>query len=98
MVSRTGRVIVALGLVLVAAGIGGYLLWGRADPSPVVGVVRATEVRVAPEVGGQLAAIKVKKGARGRAGDVVPQLGALEPTAAAGHAPAEPAPASPSRR
>src|SRR5262245_63105330 len=97
MVSRTGRGIVALGLVLVAAGIGGYLLWGRADPSPVVGVVRATEVRVAPEVGGQLAAIKVKKGARVRAGDVVAELDALELTAAVAQARAELAAASASR-
>src|SRR5438309_1629402 len=48
MLSRTGRGIIALGLVLVAAGIGGYVLWGRADASPIVGVVRATEIRVAP--------------------------------------------------
>ena len=31
-------------------------------PAPIVGVVRTTEIRVAPEVGGQLAAIKVHKG------------------------------------
>ncbi|HZD27419.1 MAG TPA: biotin/lipoyl-binding protein, partial [Xanthobacteraceae bacterium] len=74
MVSRAGRGIIALGLVLVAAGVGGYVLWRRADASPIVGVVRATEVRVAPEVGGQLATIKVQKGARVRAGDVVPEL------------------------
>src|SRR5262249_43806867 len=72
---------IALGLILVAAGVGGYVLWRRADVSPIVGIVRATEVRVAPEVGGQLAAIKVQKGARVRAGDVVAELSALELTA-----------------
>jgi multidrug resistance efflux pump len=97
MLSRTGRGITALGLVLVAAGIGGYLLWGRADASPIVGVVRATEVRVAPEVGGQLTAIKVEKGARVRAGDVVAELDALELTAAVAQARAELAAASASR-
>ncbi|HEV8553149.1 MAG TPA: HlyD family secretion protein, partial [Casimicrobiaceae bacterium] len=61
---RTG--IVALGLLLVGAVAGGYLLWRPAPAVPVVGVVRATEIRVAPEVGGQLAAIKVQKGARVR--------------------------------
>src|SRR5262249_4823211 len=73
---------IALGLILVAAGVGGAVLWRRADASPIVGVVRATEVRVAPEVGGQLAAIKVQKGAPVRAGDVVAELSAVELTAA----------------
>jgi HlyD family secretion protein len=97
MLSRTGRGIIALGLVLIAAGVGGYLLWDRADASPIVGVVRATEVRVAPEVGGQLTAIKVEKGARVRAGDVVAELDALELTAAVAQARAELAAASASR-
>jgi HlyD family secretion protein len=52
----------------------------------VVGVVRATEIRVAPEVGGQLAAIKVQKGDRVHAGDVVAELSALELTASVGQA------------
>src|SRR5262245_33129832 len=77
---------IALGLIVVAAGVGGYVLWRRADVSPVAGVVRATEIRVAPEVGGQLAAIKVQKGDRVRAGDVVAELSALELTASVGQA------------
>src|SRR5262245_55885123 len=77
---------IALGLILVAVGVGGYVLWRRADVSPIVGIVRATEVRVAPEVGGQLAAIKVQKGARVRAGDVVAELSAVELTAAVAQA------------
>ena len=48
--------------------------------------MRATEVRVAPEVGGQLAAIKVQKGARVRAGVVVAELSALELTASVAQA------------
>jgi HlyD family secretion protein len=78
--------IVVLGLVLVAAVAVGYVLWRPAPTAPVVGVVRATEIRVAPEVGGQLAAIKVQKGARVRAGDVVAELSALELTAAVAQA------------
>src|SRR5437588_11182531 len=89
--------IVALGLTVVAAGPIGYLLWPAADVSPIVGVVRATEVRVAPEVGGQLTAIMVEKGARVRAGDVVAELDALEQTAAVAQARARPAAASASR-
>src|SRR5262245_6045074 len=88
---------IALGLILVAVGVGGYVLWRRADVSPIVGIVRATEVRVAPEVGGQLAAIKVQKGARVRAGDVVAELSAVELTAAVGQARAALAAASASR-
>src|SRR5262245_11120462 len=76
----------ALGLLLVVAIAGGYLLWRAGPAEPVVGVVRATEIRVAPEVGGLLAAIKVQKGARVRAGDAVAELSALELTASVAQA------------
>src|SRR5216683_3638740 len=76
----------ALAFLLVAAGAGAYVLWHPGQSAPVVGVVRATEIRVAPEVGGQLAAIKVQKGARVRAGDVVAELSALELTASVAQA------------
>jgi len=97
MASRRAATIIALGLVLVAAGAGGYLLWRSEQAAPIVGVVRTTEVRVAPEVGGQLAAIKVRKGDRVRAGDVVAVLSALELTAAVGQARAALAAASANR-
>jgi HlyD family secretion protein len=78
--------IVTIGLVLVAASAGAYFLTGG-EPAPrIVGVVRATEIRVAPEVAGQLATIKVEKGAHVRAGDVVAELSAIELTAAVGQA------------
>ena len=80
MASR-GRRIAVLGLILVVAGVGAYLL-SRAEPSQIIGVVRATEVRIAPEVAGQLATIKVQKGERVHAGDVVATLSAEELTAA----------------
>jgi HlyD family secretion protein len=70
--------IVAVGVILVVAGAGGYALWRSDAAAPIVGVVRTTEIRVAPEVGGQLAAIKVHKGEPVRAGDVVAELSALE--------------------
>jgi HlyD family secretion protein len=78
--------IVALVLLLVAAAAGGYVLWRPGSAEPIVGVVRTTQIRVAPEVGGQLAAIEVRKGARVRAGDVVAELSALELTAAVAQA------------
>src|SRR5216684_3918370 len=86
MASRRHRRIIALGLILGAAAAGGYFLWHPGQSAPVVGVVRTTEIRVAPEVGGQLAAIKVQKGARVRAGDVVAELSALELTASVAQA------------
>src|SRR5262249_34468991 len=80
------RRIVVLGLILVALAGGGYLLWRPTPPAPLAGVVRATEIRLAPEVAGQLASIKVEKGARVRAGDVVAELSAIELTAAVAQA------------
>jgi HlyD family secretion protein len=78
--------ITALGLIVVAIGAGGYWL-SRPEPTPpIVGVVRTTEVRIAPEVGGQLAAIKVHKGDTVHAGDVVAELSAIELTASVGQA------------
>lgn len=82
MASRRATRIIVLGVLLVAAGVGGYFLW-RPGPAPsVVGVVRTTEIRVAPEVGGQLVTINVQKGDHVRAGDVVAKLSAIELSAA----------------
>jgi multidrug resistance efflux pump len=75
-------VIIAVGLVLVVAGLGGYVLWRSEAAAPIVGVVRVTEIRVAPEVSGQLTSIKVRKGDQVRKGDVVAELSALELAAA----------------
>jgi HlyD family secretion protein len=77
--------IVAIPLVLVA----GVLIYsGRrsASAAALVGVVRATEVRVEPEVNGQLMSIAVEKGAHVHAGDVVARLSAVELTAQADQA------------
>jgi HlyD family secretion protein len=77
--------IVAIPLVLVA----GVLIYsGRrsASAAALVGVVRATEVRVEPEVNGQLMSIAVEKGAHVHTGDVVARLSAVELTAQADQA------------
>ena len=73
---------VVLGLVLIALGAGGYALWHSKETATLIGVVRTTEIRVAPEVGGQLVTINVQKGDHVRAGDVVAQLSAIELSAA----------------
>jgi multidrug resistance efflux pump len=77
--------IVAIALVLVA----GVLIYNERRSGPavaIVGVVRATEVRVEPEVNGQLMSIAVGKGAYVRTGDVLAQLSAVELTAQADQA------------
>jgi multidrug resistance efflux pump len=77
--------IVAIALVLVA---GILVYYGRRSgpAATIVGVVRATEVRVEPEVNGQLVSIAVEKGARVHAGDVLARLSAVELTAQADQA------------
>jgi HlyD family secretion protein len=70
----------AVGLVL-AATVLIYLTRQSSAATPLIGIVRATEVRVEPEVTGQLASITVEKGARVHAGDVVAKLSAIELTA-----------------
>jgi HlyD family secretion protein len=72
--------IVAIGLVL-AAGVLVYSQRQARSETAIVGVVRATEVRVEPEVDGQLVSIAVEKGAHVRAGDVLAKLSAIELTA-----------------
>jgi HlyD family secretion protein len=82
MASRSLTRIVVPALLVVAAGVGAYFIWRPVQEPAIVGVVRMTEVRVAPEVGGQLAAIKVQKGERVHTGDVVAELSADELAAA----------------
>src|SRR5215475_7500192 len=92
----SGRYIAIAALIL--AGVAGFYLLRRAETvTPIVGVVRTTEIRIAPEVGGQLAAIKVEPGAHVRAGDVVAELSAIELTAAVAQARAQLAAAKASR-
>ena len=86
MASHTSTRIVALGLIVVGAGAGAYWLSRPEATPPIVGVVRTTEVRIAPEVDGQLSTIKAQKGDRVRAGDVMAELSAIELTASVGQA------------
>jgi HlyD family secretion protein len=77
--------IVAIALAFVA-GVPIYSARGSESAATIVGVVRATEVRVEPEVDGQLVSITVEKGTRVHAGDVVAKLSAVELTAQADQA------------
>jgi HlyD family secretion protein len=91
------RIFIGIAFLILAVAAGVYFLWRAEVAPPIVGVVRTTEIRVAPEVGGQLADIKVDRGARVRAGDVVAELSAIELTAAIGQARAQLAAAKASR-
>jgi HlyD family secretion protein len=77
--------ILAAALVLVA-GVLVYSERRSGSATTIVGVVRATEVRVEPEVDGQLVSIAVEKGAHVHAGDVLATLSAVELTAQADQA------------
>lgn len=77
---------IAIPLALVAAGVLIYVIRHRVPPAAIVGVVRATEVRVEPEVNGQLVSIAVEKDASVKQGDVVARLSAVELTAQADQA------------
>lgn len=76
---------VAIPLALVA-GVLVYSERRSGSPVSIVGVVRATEVRIEPEVNGQLVSIAVEKGAHVRAGDLLARLSAVELTAQADQA------------
>src|ERR1700754_5091668 len=77
--------IVAIALVLVA-GVLIFAVRRSGSAATIVGVVRATEVRIEPEVDGQLVSIAVEKGAQVHAGDVLARLSAVELTAQADQA------------
>lgn len=88
--------LIAVGLVLVA-GVPIDFARSAGTETPIIGVVRATEVRVEPEVTGQLVSIAVEKGAHLHAGDIVARLSAVELTAQVAQARAALAEATASR-
>src|ERR1700720_1919635 len=77
--------IVAIALVL-AAGVLIYSVRRSGSAATLIGVVRATEIRVEPEVNGQLMSIAVEKGVHVHAGDVRGRVSGGELTAQADQA------------
>ena len=73
-------------LVLAVAGAIAYMALRPVPPQPVVGMVRATEVKITPEVSGRIAALQVKRGDRVEAGTIVVALANPELNAAVGEA------------
>jgi multidrug resistance efflux pump len=76
----------AIVATVLVAGVLIYSARRHDSPATIVGVVRATEVRVEPEVNGQLVSIAVGKGALVHAGDILARLSAIELTAQADQA------------
>src|SRR5262249_38577290 len=73
-VLRHGR---RVALVLVAAviiGTLGDLALRPPPPPPIIGMVRTTEIKIAPEVSGHIAALPAKAGQRVAAGTIVATL------------------------
>lgn len=84
-VARAARLV---GVSILAVALGGTIYWLRHSEAsePVEGVVRATQVRVSPEVGGRLAKVHVRKGDRVQAGQALAELSAEELVAQVGQA------------
>src|ERR1700744_5081864 len=78
---RASRAAIIVIAAVMAGGTVIYLVRRPQPPGPIIGVVRSTEVRVEPEVNGQLVSIAVQKGAQGHAGEGLAKLDAGELTA-----------------
>ena len=83
--TRRLHIVVLLILALLGAGAI-YIVLRPEPPAPIVGAVRTTEVVIAPDIGGQLGAIKVRKGDHVHAGDVLAELAAPKLSAAVAQA------------
>src|ERR1700742_3249641 len=78
---RASRAAIIVIAAVIAGGAVIYLVQRPQPPRSIIGVVRSTEVRVEPEVTGQLVSIAVQKGDHVHAGDVLAKLFAVEQTA-----------------
>jgi multidrug resistance efflux pump len=79
--SRFYRVLVRLAAVAVIVAVV-ILAWPSAPAPMLIGMVRTTEIKIAPEINGRLVALSVKAGDHVRAGSVVALLDNPELTAA----------------
>ena len=77
---RKSRAAIALGIL--AATAAAYWYWPAERAVPIPGIVRSTEIRIAPEIGGRLAAFRVRSGDAVHRGDVLAELNSPELVAA----------------
>lgn len=78
---KSRKLLLVVAATCVSLGAAAYEMPHDRSAAPLVGIVRATEIRIAPEVGGQLASLAVGKGTHVRAGEVLATLSAVELTA-----------------
>jgi HlyD family secretion protein len=83
---RAKYAVTAAIVIVLVAGVLFYSVRGSGSEATIVGVVRVTEVKVEPEVNGQLVSIAAEKGTKVHAGDVLARLSAVELTAQADQA------------
>jgi HlyD family secretion protein len=80
---RPRRAILFVVIVIGAIALAAYRAWtASASSAPILGVVHETEIRIAPEASGRLAAVKARPGDHVRKGDVLAILSTPELTAA----------------
>lgn len=79
------RALLVLGAVALLGGAA-HVLRPPPPPPALVGMVRATEIRLAPEIGGRLQALPIRAGQRVRRGDVIATVSNPELEAALGEA------------
>jgi HlyD family secretion protein len=74
--------------VVGVAAVAGFIAWGQrpAAAPPTAGMVRQTEIRIAPEITGRLASIAVHAGQPVRTGELLAQLASPELQASLGEA------------
>jgi len=77
---------IAVAVMVGCAAIAAYVLRGPAATAAIPGMVRQTEIRVAPEITGRLASLAVAPGQHVRKGDVLALLDNPELTASVGEA------------
>src|SRR3954469_4313002 len=82
------RKMLAILVVLAGAAAGLGYLWkpSPSTPAPIAGMVRQTEIRIAPEVNGRLARIAVSPGQRVAKGDLLATIDNPDLVAALGEA------------
>lgn len=81
------RLIAGLAVVVLGVAAAAFIWMPRHQaPPPIAGMVRQTEIRIAPEVTGRLASIEVQAGQAVRKGDLLAMLSNPELVAALGEA------------
>lgn len=83
------RILAAVLVLGIGGGVGAYVIHRPPTSERVAGMARSTEVRIAPEVTGRLAALPVRSGEKVRKGDLLAVIDNPDLSAALGEARAQ---------